>query len=439
MNFTVIRRIQLPVVELSVVLLVAFSTAVSTPVSTPVSAAAAVAQERELPKEIREAQTKDQTAIETKSESSKLGIAEKKPESGKFVKIEGGYMVPYEATIPGTEIKYTMIPIPGGKFTMGSPDDEEDRRDDEGPQFEVTVEPFWMGKYEVTWAEYKHYMSLYQSMQALQGKGLRIVTPKNEVDAVTSPSSLYDAEFTYAEGDGPKEPAATMSQFAAKQYTKWLSQISGPFYRLPTEAEWEYACRGGTKTAFYFGDDVGDLEDHAWHEENSEEVRTNCGELDANPFGLYDMYGNVAEWVLDQYDEDGYTHIKEGASVTVMEAYRKPTKLFPRVARGGSWESVPEDCRSAARLGSDNEWRTEDPNEPQSPWWHTDSPALGVGFRIIRPLKAPATMKEKNEFWNADVESIVDDFKSRIEFQGKGSYGPVDKSLPKEILDLKKK
>ena len=89
-----------------------------------------------------------------------LGIVKEKPTSGRFVEIEGGYMVPYTATIPGTEIQFEMIPVPGGKFMMGSPEDEDDRRDDEGPQFEVSVEPFWMGKHEVTWLEYKKYMQL---------------------------------------------------------------------------------------------------------------------------------------------------------------------------------------------------------------------------------------------------------------------------------------
>jgi len=364
----------------------------------------------------QDSQAKNETA-KTDSKGT-LGIVKTKPDKGHFVEIDGGFMVPYEATIPGTEVKYTMVPIPGGTFTMGSPEDEDARREDEGPQFEVTVKPFWMGKYEVTWAEYKQYMGMYDSLQTLQRTGLRKITDENKVDGFTAPSALYDAEFTYYEGDGPKEPAATMSQFAAKQYTKWLSS---------------------TKTAFHFGDDVDDLEDHCWYEENSEEVRTDCGQLKPNQWGLYDMYGNVAEWVLDQYDADGYTHVKAGAKLTVEEAFRKPTELFPRVVRGGSWESVPEDCRSAARLGSENEWRTEDPNEPKSPWWHTDSPALGVGFRMIRPLSEPKTDEAKNEFWDADIPSIMDDVNSRIEFQGKGAYAPVDPNLPKDIENLNRK
>ena len=138
-------------------------------------------------------------------------------------------MVPYTATIPGTKIQFEMIPIPGGKFLMGSPEDEEDRRDDEGPQYEVSVEPYWMGKYEVTWLEYKKYMQLDKVFKALNGKGLRKVDTDNEVDAVTAPSSLYDASFTYSAGEADDQPAATMTQFAAKQYTKWLSLMAGDF------------------------------------------------------------------------------------------------------------------------------------------------------------------------------------------------------------------
>lgn len=365
------------------------------------------------------------------------GIVKEKPTSGRFVAIEGGYMVPYTATIPGTEIQFDMIPIPGGKFMMGSPEDEEDRRADEGPQCEVSVEPFWMGKYEVTWLEYKKYMQLDKVFKALNGKGLRKVDSDNEVDAVTAPSSLYDASFTYSAGEADNQPAATMTQFAAKQYTKWLSLMAGDFYRLPTEAEWEYACRAGTTTAYYFGEDPDDLEDHAWNIETSDDERHPVGELKPNPWGLYDMYGNVAEWVLDEYSENGYDHIKAGKPVSTDEALRRPTKLFPRVIRGGSWELEPEDCRSAARLGSDDkEWKYEDPNFPKSPWWYTDSPGLGVGFRLLRTLKTPDAKAARKFYWDADVESIVDDAKNRIRDNGRGAYGIVDENLPKDISEL---
>ena len=244
--------------------------------------------------------------------------------------------------------------------------------------------------------------------------------------------SLWLPEYTYGEGDADDEPAATMTQYAAKQYTKWLSKISKDFYRLPTEAEWEYACRAGTTTAYYFGDDSGDLEDHAWHIENSDEERQSVGLLEPNPWGLYDMYGNVGEWVLDEYHKDGYTHVKEDASVTADKAYRRPKKIYPRVVRGGSYDFSPEECRSASRLGSEKEWKYRDPNYPQSPWWLASEQASGVGFRLLRPLNAPKSAEAKDKYWKHDVDSILSDVKDRIADNGKGAYGVVDENLPKD-------
>ena len=370
------------------------------------------------------------------AQESTLGLVKEKPESGPFVKIEQGYMVPYKTMIPGTDIPFEMVPVPGGKFTMGSPDDEDGRNEDEGPQFNVEVEPFWMGKYEVTWGEYRRFMAMERIFKALDRRGVRKMLDKFEIDAVTAPSPLYDESFTYEAGDQFDQPAATVSQYAAKQYTKWLSLSAGNFYRLPYEAEWEYACRGGTKTRFSFGDDEDDLEEHAWTIDNSDEERHYVGELKPNPFGLYDMHGNVAEWVLDGYDENGYTHVKPGATLSVAESYRKPTGLYSRVVRGGSFEMEADQCRSAARMHSVEDWKYEDPNIPKSPWWFTDYPATGVGFRIIRPLKAPPTLEAKNEFWGADLKKIEANAKSRIDAQGKGSLGKVDQKLPEEVKAL---
>ncbi len=374
----------------------------------------------------------------TSLQDSGLGITNAKPTAEPFVELpDGRFMVPYTTTIPGTDVEYTMIPIRGGNFLMGSPESEEDRRDDEGPQFEVAVAPFWMGKYEVTWAEYKKYMQLEKAFKALQSKGLRnVVADEIPIDGITAPSSLYDPSFTFEAGEEPDQPAATMTQYAAKQYTKWLSRTSDTFYRLPTEAEWEYACRAGTTTAFYFGDDPDELEEHGWFIENSDEERHTVGELKPNPWGLYDMYGNVAEWVLDQYDEAGYTHVTK-PSVDTAAAYNRPTKVYPRVLRGGSWELEPEECRSAARLGSDDrEWRSEDPNFPKSPWWYTDTPGLGTGFRLLRPLEEPASREEMEAFWKADLDEILDDARNRISENGRGAYGTVDPKLPGEIQEL---
>ena len=378
----------------------------------------------------------DPNAADSKQRSRKrIGMVAKQPASGRFVKTEQGYMVPYKTMIPGTDVEFEMIPIEGGSFLIGSPDSEADRAEDEGPQFEVTVEPFWIGKYEVTWAEYQRYMKLDRVFKAFKSKNIRVVKSTDGVDAITAPSSLYDPSFTFEAGDEPKQPAATMSQFAAKQYTKWLSLLSDDFYRLPTEAEWEYACRAGTTTRYYFGDDEDELEEHAWYEENSEELRHTVGELKPNPWGLYDMYGNVAEWTLDQLVADGYKK-HEGKKLSAMKAWEHPTKVYPRVLRGGSWELEADQCRSAARLGSDEEWRDEDPNYPQSPWWLTTSPGLGAGFRLIRPLDAPKEMEERDKFWSADVPRIMKDAKNRINDNGRGAFGVVDEGLPKAIKQL---
>jgi formylglycine-generating enzyme required for sulfatase activity len=366
-----------------------------------------------------------------------LGIVAQKPATGPSVKIDGGYMVPYTSVIPGTEIRFQMVPIPGGTFTMGSPEDEEGRNDDEGPQFQVTVEPFWAGKYEVTWDEYQSYMEMDATFKKLAKQKTRAMLESFSVDAVTAPSELYDPDFTYYAGEEYDQPAATMSQFAAKQYTKWLSLLSGDFYRLPYEAEWEYACRAGTKTAFNFGDDVDSLDDHGWYVDNSDDMRQKAGEKKPNAFGLFDMHGNVAEWVLDAYDEKGYSHLKAGKMYTVEQTYKKPTKVYSRVLRGGSWELDGVQCRSAARLVSSEDWKNEDPNQPKSPWWFTDSPGTSSGFRLVRPLKAPKTLVARNEFWKPDVETIAFNAAARIESNGRGAMGKVDKKLAEEMKALR--
>lgn len=376
-------------------------------------------------------------ALGVEVDSASPGLVKDKPAAGRFVETDAGYMVPYEMQIPGTDVTFEMLPIPGGKFKMGSAPSEAERRDDEGPQHEVVVEPFWMAKYEITWSEYKQYMALHDLFKAFITKQTRVVTDENRADAITAPSNLYDPSFTFESGDNPRQPAVTMSQYAAKQYTKWLSSVTGQFYRLPGEAEWEYACRAGTETAYSFGDDPAELDRHGWYHGNSDGKTQLVGQKEPNPWGLYDMHGNAAEWVLDFYTKDGYKQF-EGQTVNAKDVIVWPTALFPRVVRGGSFDFNAARCRSAARYPSeDNEWRDEDPNIPLSPWWFTTAPATGVGFRIIRPLHAPQAGEEQQKFWKADIEDIQLDVDFRIEQEGRGALGIADKSLPAAIKELK--
>jgi len=369
--------------------------------------------------------------ITTSAQELPPGLSKTKPETGRYVQTENGFMVPYTVPIPGTEVTFTMEPIPGGAFKLGSPASEAGRQADEGPQIEVTVAPFWMGKHEVTWAEYKEFMRLYAIFKDFQSQGIRPVSEENKVDAITAPTELYDPSFTFELGEHPQQPAVTVTQYAAKQYTKWLSKITGLQYRLPAEAEWEYACRAGTTTAYHFGDDAGQLDDFAWHLDNAEEAPRKVGQKKPNPWGLHDMHGNVWEWCLDEYFEDGYSRLN-GKPVDAAGSIAWPTKLFPRVLRGGSWDDEPDRCRSSSRLASsDIDWKAQDPNLPRSPWWFTDDPARAVGFRLVRPLQdLPKDALAK--YWEADVEAVSGDVQLRLE-EGRGVLGLVDQALPQAI------
>jgi formylglycine-generating enzyme len=367
---------------------------------------------------------------------SVLGLVAEQPASGRFVQTEQGYMVPYQQPIPGTEARFEMQPIPGGKFLLGSPANEPGHKADESPQVEVTIEPFWMSTHEVTWAEYKPYMAMYEVFKKLAAAKLQPADEKSKHLIVTAPSSLYDPTFTFRLGGEPRQPAVTMSQFAAKQYTKWVSGLTEQFFRLPSEAEWEFACRAGSASAYSFGADAARLGDYGWFYDNAGEKMHPVGQKKPNAFGLYDMHGNVGEWVLDEYTKDGYSRLKGKGPVTVPNSIGWPTKLYPRVVRGGGFEDDAAGCRSAARRKSDDDaWREEDPNFPQSPWWFTSQPALSVGFRPIRPLRSPPA-SERNKYWDADFEQLQADVDQRIDQEGRGARALAVPQLLEAIQKL---
>ena len=308
-------------------------------------------------------------------------------------------MTRYDETITGTKVTFAMTPVPGGTFLMGSPADEEDRRDWEGPQVEVRLSPFWMGVTEVGWDEYKQFMDRLDKQA--RAKGAVEVAPQDTwADAVSRPTPPYVPMDFEMGVDG--YPAISMTQFAAKQYTKWLSMKTGRFYRLPTEAEWEYACRAGTTGAFSFG--AESVDDHGIWFDNSDGQYQKVGSLKPNPWGLHDMHGNVAEWCLDGFTKDGYKTLAErSAEGPVVDPIQWPKALYPRVARGGHWDDDPDKLRSASRRGSSEAWKVQDPQFPKSIWYHTD--AQWLGFRVVRPLNPPP-YSEWSRYHDADLDEI---------------------------------
>ncbi len=291
---------------------------------------------------------------------------------------------PYEETIPGSNVQFAMVPIPGGSFVMGSPPGEPGRSPDEGPQHTVTIRPFWMGKMEVTWDEY----DLYRKEKAVEFPEENEERLKANADAITGPTKPY-ADETFGLGrEG--HPVICITHHAAMEYCRWLSAKTGKTYRLPTEAEWEYGARAGTKTAYFFGDDPKQLGDYAWYGDNSDDVTHEVGKKKPNPWGLYDIYGNVAEWCLDTYKKDYYATCPTDKP-TLSPVLIPNGDRFPHVARGGSWADEPKGLRSAARQGSNKSWIKQDPQRPQSIWWLTD--ATFVGFRIVRPVQEQNNLK----------------------------------------------
>lgn len=287
---------------------------------------------------------------------------------------------PYTETIPDSDVGIEMTPIEGGTFSMGA--------SGEGEQPRVQVDDFWMGTHEITWQQYDAFTN--EVVSQLQSR-LPYEEAELSADAIALPTQPY-VDMSFGMGrDG--YPAISMTHYAAVMFTKWLTAKTGTFYRLPTEAEWEYACRAGSDTPHYTAEAAGQLGDYEWHSENSEGSYNRVGKKEPNPFGLYDIEGNVAEWTTDQYVEDYHERLDEDPAVN---PWFKPTELYPRAVRGGSWQDPPAEVHCTKRRGSQADWKRLDPQFPKSLWWHTSAQFLG--FRIVRPRETPSP-EEMQEYW----------------------------------------
>lgn len=307
-------------------------------------------------------------------------------------KTDGGKergLVSYKETLK-TGAQFEMVPIKGGTFTW--------KGNKEGDILETSISPFWMGKHEVTWEEYDPYM--YSQLPRQKDGSLPDFMREqvdNDIDLLARPTQPYHPMTFGMPRDG--HPAVAMTQHAANKYCQWISYQTGHFYRLPTEAEWEYACRAGQESNGSWGDDPSKAADYAWFGEESGSHYHKPGLKKPNAWGLYDMHGNVLEWTLDQYVPNRKEYFGKDK---VIDPWIKATEPYPHVVKGGHWQQEVKDLAASARDKSDPVWKVIDPQRPRSLWYHTGTPWLGM--RVVRPQEIP-TAEEMYHYWNSGVEA----------------------------------
>ena len=281
-----------------------------------------------------------------------------------------------EVQLPNSSQKIKLVSIKGGIFQMGN---NASSKANEKPARKVELAGFWMGVYEVTHDQFNVF---YRDAGTSQG---------SKVDAVTRPTAQY-IDLSWNMGKDGGFPVNSMSVDAAMMFCRWLYKNTGVFYRLPTEAEWEYACRAGSKTNYFFGNDAAQLGQYAWFKNNSKNKYQKVGLKKPNAWGLYDMLGNVAEWTADQYDPEYFKKIGDKP----VNPINKPSSRYPRSIRGGSYIDDASVLSVSNRQFSNGSWNKRDPQIPKSRWWLTDG--AFVGFRIVRPISQP-TAEEAEKFY----------------------------------------
>jgi len=288
----------------------------------------------------------------------------------------------------GRSIQFEMVLVPGGTFTMGSPQDEPGAKADEKPSHEVPVADFYLSVTETTLQLFLEY---YQETVTTKEDYTSPPQPStaagqnhDDLDAMTGPTPVHgDLTMGYTK----EHPAMGMTWHNAMNFCKWLSKKTGAAYRLPTEAEWEYACRAGAADIFACGNDPNRLADFAWYQANSDGEVHEVGRKKPNALGLYDMPGNVREWVNDIYSPAAYGNAAHQSPTVDSQV---PAGGHVHVARGGDYSSPIEDLRCAARSFEQKWWRSGDPQIPKSRWWLPEMDF--IGFRVA---KSAGTTTEK--------------------------------------------
>jgi len=272
----------------------------------------------------------------------------------------------------GSKLSFDMVLIPGGSFTMGSPAGEADRTGHEGPQHQVQLNPFYLCTTETT---IEMFLAYYQETgtakkEFAEEQAAQKAEAENAagVNAITGPTPVYgDMTMGYSK----KHPAIGMTWHNAATFCKWLSKKTGRKYRLPTEAEWEYAARAGSSRPFGVCDAADGLNDYAWCKANADMEPHAVATKKPNAWSLYDMQGNVREWVQDFYSPTGYADAGKENSTG-------PKEGKVHVARGGFYDSPAGELRCAARAFEEDWWRMNDPQIPKSRWWLPQIDSIGI-------------------------------------------------------------
>jgi len=317
-------------------------------------------------------------------------VAEAPPPQGRGLRLAEKYTETVR-TQSGEKLSFEMVLIPAGSFLMGSPAGEAGRSENEGPQHQVRLDPFYLCTTETTLelflAYYQETVSAKKDfVETEQAKKAAEQASSSDVDAITGPTPVY-GDLTM--GYSGKHPGIGMTWHNAMTFCRWLSNKTGKQYRLPTEAEWEYACRAGAGSVFGFApapvfrqENAGvpnELADFAWCKPNSDGETQEVAKKKPNAWGLYDMLGNVREWVYDFYSPTGYTEAgKKNPAVNP----KGPETGQVHVARGGDYRSSMEELRPAARAFEEKWWRSGDPQIPKSKWWLPEMDF--IGFRVAR-------------------------------------------------------
>ncbi len=298
----------------------------------------------------------------------------------------------FTETVPGTKAAIRMIAVPGGEFMLGSPENEPYHKADEGPQKKVRISPFFMGEVEITWQQFWAFYNETMSEGRTPPEKVYANNSRPDVDAVSGPTPPFGFP-DQGWGMGAR-PAITMTHYSATTFCQWLSLKTGRHYRLPTEAEWEYAARGGTDGPYFFegnprkysslnfwnkfsGADTTMIGRYVVYGANSSGKTQEPLKVKANPFGLKNMLGNVMEYCSDWYAADAYSGISDGALDP-----KGPGSGEEHVVRGGTYADDASMVRCAGRGHTEHDrWLRTDPQNPKSIWWYSDVKA--VGFRVV--------------------------------------------------------